>query len=290
MLSFLSMAAQRLVGFLDRRRGVVLAVLSVVLLGATVGGAVALRPPLLAPAIEAVEGALVSVVSQPARIGRWFRSPRASQDRLVELELELARLRAAQAENRRLRAMLAFEPPPEFTTIPARVIALDLDPLTGVARIDAGRRAGVRGGEPVVTPGGLVGVVDRLEGSRARVRLLVNPDSPVGVRDTRSRVVGTVEWDPGRQRLMMKFVPVQADVAEGDTLVSSGLGGAFPPDLPVGLVERVVTEEERLTHEITVRAFARFGRLDEVLVVQARDGAAGELPESEAETVTEEGP
>jgi rod shape-determining protein MreC len=286
VLSFLSMAAQRLVGFLDRRRGVVLAVGSVILLGATVGGVVAVRPPLLAPAIEAVEGALATVVSQPARIGRYFRSPRASQERLVELELELARLRAAQAENRRLRAMLEFDPPPEFSTIPARIIALDLDPLTGTARIDAGRRRGVLGGEPVVTPGGLVGVVDRLEGSRARVRLLVNPDSPVGVRDTRSRVVGTVEWSPGRQRLEMKFVPVQADVAEGDTLVSSGLGGMYPPELPVGVIERVTTDEQRLTHEIVVRAFARFGRLDEVLVIQPRGlvpGESGPAPAVEAD-------
>jgi rod shape-determining protein MreC len=144
--------------------------------------------------------------------------------------------------------------------------------------VDAGRRNGLTGGEPVVTPGGLVGTVDRLEGSRARVRLLRNPNSPVGVRDIRSRVVGIVEWDPGRQRLIMKFVPTQADVAEGDTLVSSGLGGIFPPGLPVGLIEKVVNSDERLTQDVVVQPFARFDRLDEVLVLLSAGNGERETP------------
>ena len=274
MLSFILELLQRLVAFFDRRRGVALAAGAVLLSALSLGGVVAIRPPLLAPALEAVEHGLSVVLAQPGRLAGYFTSPRASQGELMRLQLELARLRELDDENRRLRSILAYEAPPRYRATPARVVGLDLDPVRGLAWIGAGSRDGIRGGEPVLTTDGLVGLVESAGGRRSRISLLRNLETPVGVRDTRSRVVGVLRWDPGEGVLRVDYVPKQADVAPGDTLVSSGLGGVFPPGLPVGEVSSVSDPPDRLLRDIAVRPFTSFFTLQEVFVLLPADAVA----------------
>jgi rod shape-determining protein MreC len=115
-------------------------------------------------------------------------------------------------------------------------------------------------------------VVSEVGDGRSRVRLLRNEYTPVSVRDIRSRSLGVVDWDPGTGRLRVNQVPFPADIAVGDTLVSSGLGGVFPPELPVGVVTDVHEPPERLLKEVTVRSFGRFDRLEEVFVLLPWEG------------------
>ena len=268
--------AQRLAAFFDRRRGLVVTLAAVVLLVAGSTAAV-VRPPILAPVLDGIAGVGMTVLSQPLKISRWFTRNKGPSARVMELELEVQRLREAAKENQRLRAMLSYASPVGYRTVPGRVVGLDLDPLRGLAWIDIGTRKGLRGGEAVMTVDGLVGVVDRAGGRLSRVRLLRNEDTPVSVRDTRTRVLGIVEWSPGDGRLRMKHVPLQADVAVGDTLISSGLGGVFPGGLAVGTVTAVEEPPERLLKAISVRPFGTFFRLEEVFVLVKR-GEAGEEP------------
>jgi len=267
VFSFILEILQRIVAFFDRRRGVVLVAGAILVCALLLAGVAAFRPPILAPALDAVLHGISVVLSQPGRLGAWFTSPRASQEELMQLQLEVSRLRELDDENRRLRAILAYEPPPSYRAAPARVVGLDLDPVRGLAWIGAGTGRGIRGGEPVLTTEGLVGLVDDSGRWRSRITLLRNLESPVGVRDTRSRVVGVLRWDPGAGILRVEYVPKQADVAPGDTLVSSGLGGVFPPGLPVGTVAAVTHLPDRLLKDIEVTSFTSFFTLQEVFVL-----------------------
>ena len=65
----------------------------------------------------------------------------------------------------------------------------------------------------------------------------------------------------------MKFVPMLADVVEGDVVVTSGLEGMFPPGLVIGRVRSVV-RGSGLFKDVRVAASADFDRLEEVLVVR----------------------
>jgi len=289
-LSIIFEAVQKVIAFFDRRRALVVVLVAAALLAGGASVKVLQRPPVLVPVVDAVTGAVMTVLSQPLRIGRLFTRSRGPSKRVMELELELARLREAERENARLRAMLGYEPPIRYRTVPARVVGLDRDPVRGVAWLNVGTRQGVRAGEAVVTVEGLVGVVEKTSATGSRIRLLRNENSPVSVRDTRSRVLGIVEWDPGEGKLHVSKVPLQSDVAVGDTLISSGLGGVFPPGLPVGTVAGVHDSQERLLKDILLDPFASFFRLEEtfVLVPQAPpDGTAlpGKLPgETPADT------
>lgn len=286
-LSAIIEAVQRVVAYFDRRRGLLIVLIAAFCLVAGTSVAVVTRPPVLAPALDAANGALLAVFALPARGWDRLTGAGAARRKIMELELETARLREAERENRRLREMLGYEPPPRNRTVPARVVGLDLDPVRGVAWISAGSRRGFLGGEPVVTVRGLVGVIDQVEPWTSRVRLLRNEDTPVSVRDTRSRVLGILEWDPGSSRLQVTKIPLQADVAPGDTLISSGLGGVFPPGLRVGVAETVSQSPERLLKEVGLRPFAAFHRLEEVFVLIPQ---VGPVPEPGPDERLPEGP
>lgn len=262
---------RRLILFFERRRGLAVIAAAIAVLAAGASFTVVRRPPLVAPAVDWISAAMFSAFSGPLQINRLF-SDRGPSPRVMALELELATLRELQRENARLRAMLGYGGPPGYQIVPARVVAMDLDPLRGVAWIDVGRRHGLHGGEAVMTVEGLVGVVERAWPGRSRVRLLRNQNSPVSVRDVRSRTLGVVEWEPSRSRMVVGKVPFQADMAVGDTLISSGLGGVFPPGLPVGTVGALDEPPERLVKSVELNAFANFLRLEEVFVLLPEAG------------------
>lgn len=278
--AFVFQGIHGLVALLDRRRGLVVVLLSIVLLLAGAGGAIVARTPILGPSLDYLTGGLFTVFSQPARVARMMERPTDQAQRIMDLELELARLRESSRETKRFRALLGVGSPPGFRSVLGRIIGLDLDPLRGVGWISLGRSDGLSGGESVMTIEGLVGVVDEPGPHHSRVRLLLNENAPVSVRNVRSRVLGIVEWDPGRGQLVLGKVPLQADVAVGDTLVSSGLGGVFAPSLPVGTVISVESPPGRLLKDILVRPAAQFYRLEELYVLIPVDGPLYAVPDT----------
>jgi rod shape-determining protein MreC len=196
-----------------------------------------------------------------------WKESRDLREALMRERLDRGRLEEALTENARLRAMLGFPPPAGFRAVPCMVVSLDPEPLGGSLTVDRGTVSGLAGGEAVVSVDGLVGHVAEVFSARARVRLVANYDAPVAVRIQRNRVLGVVEWDPGAARLLMRNVPATEEVAEGDTLISSGLGGVYPEGLYVGSVEAVRPDPMGLVQEIVVRPGARFNRLEELFLL-----------------------
>jgi rod shape-determining protein MreC len=157
-------------------------------------------------------------------------------------------------------------------TLVAEVIARDGVPWFRTVTIDKGSQQGVVLNAPVISPNGVVGRVIRLGPDAAVVQLLLDQESGVGVRIERSRVTGVVagQVDSAGQLtgdLLMKYVPMLADVVEGDLVITSGLDRIHPAGLVVGRV-RQVTLGTGLFKEILVAPSARFDKLEEVLVVR----------------------
>jgi rod shape-determining protein MreC len=143
---------------------------------------------------------------------------------------------------------------------------------------------------PVISPAGVVGRVVRVGPKAARVQLVLDLQSGVGVRIERSRVTGVVSGmavaredrssdatESGSGELTMKYVPQLADVVVGDVVVTSGLDQIFPKGLMVGRVRTVKTSSTGLFKDIVVSPSAHFERLEEVLVLQYQVEEAGLL-------------
>jgi rod shape-determining protein MreC len=124
----------------------------------------------------------------------------------------------------------------------------------------------------VISPTGVVGRVIRLGPQAATVQLLLDQQAGVGVRIERSRITGVVSGqigfgNEGSGDLLLKWVPVLADVVVGDAVVTSGLDRLYPRGLMVGRV-RAIHTGNGLFKEIRVQPSARFDELEEVLVLR----------------------
>jgi rod shape-determining protein MreC len=193
---------------------------------------------------------------------------RARVDALETRLQEQARL-AREAE--RLREALALSRILPFESVAAEVIGRDGMPWFRSLTLDKGSRDGVRLNAAVISPTGVLGRVIGVGPSAARVQLLQDRDSGVGVVIERNQVPGVASGqvsfaDTGASELVLKYVPLTADVVEGDAVVTSGLDGIYPPGLVVGRVAAVATGSG-LFKEVLVAPSADPARVEAVLVL-----------------------
>lgn len=169
-------------------------------------------------------------------------------------------------ENGRIRALLQLEDSSGLETVHARVVGASLSGLERSVTINKGRNAGIVPDDPVLSGEGLVGRVSWAGATTARVLLLTDAQSAVGVRITSSGETGLVRGT-GERHLELELVSRsaldQGAVKAGDVVVTSGFqDGLFPPGLPVGRVERVTLAPRGTSYTIQVRPFVRFSQLD----------------------------
>lgn len=203
------------------------------------------------------------------------RDLRELRDRNTELEqqnqdllTEIASLRGLQDENQILRQLLNFtQENPKYQYQTAAVIGRDPSPYLKFITINAGSAEGLKPGMPVVTAGAtLIGRVDQVSLRSSKVQLLNDPSSAVNARLQQTGVTGLVAGQPDAS-LLMQFIPLEAEIAENDIALTSGLGGNLPRGLVVGQVEAVEKRDVDLFQTARLRAAADYERLSVVLVI-----------------------
>jgi rod shape-determining protein MreC len=193
---------------------------------------------------------------------------RAENDELRQNSVDTTEI---LAENARLRAMLDYKKSaPQFDFVAAAVVARDPGTWTSIIVINRGTAQGITKDMPVVTPQGLVGNVVQAYANSAKVQLILDPRSAVGalVQRPESRVAAIVEGN-GAKPLSPRMVNIarDADVINGDKIITSGFGGIYPKGLVVGEVVDVVNEEGGLLKYAVLKPAVDFDRLEEVFVI-----------------------
>jgi rod shape-determining protein MreC len=175
----------------------------------------------------------------------WFSSRRALatdnqrlRERMAGLEAENLRLRDAERDRARLLELLGAHPSPPEGTVPARLISIDTAGPFHAAILDRGLRDGVAPGSVVASSTGVLGRVVAAGSRTSRVHLLSDRLAGAGVVLARTGRVAVARGD-GAGGVGLVYVPKIADVKEGDVVLTSGTDGAFPRDLPVGVVAAV---------------------------------------------------
>ena len=185
---------------------------------------------------------------------------------LTKARLELQQLRELRVENQRLRNLLEFKERSDFKLVLAEVVGYGEPGYPFSFVITAGINRGIAQDAPVLTAEGLVGKV-RLTSSRTSiVQMLFDPGLHVAVLDQRSRAIGILSAKDG-QGLIMEQVPTGEDIAEGDKIITSGLGGVFPKGLLVGHVVSVLAPPNSMFKKISIQPAAQLNRLEEVFVL-----------------------
>ncbi|MCH5185399.1 MAG: rod shape-determining protein MreC [Oscillospiraceae bacterium] len=205
-----------------------------------------------------------------------MHSYKEENERLVnevnELKRESRGMEEYKAENDRLRELLDIKnvQMSEYNTVAARIISYEPDNRNETIVIDKGTHHGIKEGSVVVTGGGVVGQVTEAGTTWSRISAIINLDNAVGVRVIRTGEPAIVEGDPEYSRsgnCIMTFIGKDASVIVGDLLETSGLGGIYPPGMPVGTVIKVNSDSAGTMQYAVVEPVVDFNNLYEVLVI-----------------------
>lgn len=213
---------------------------------------------------------------------------------LLAQEADLQRLETLAEENRRLRALLEGAQSLVFKTRFAELVRVDLDPFSHQVMINKGSSDGVEVGQAVIDAEGVMGQVEHVTLHMSRVRLISDPNHalPVQINRTGLRAIALGTGETGA--LVLNSVPLEADVREGDLVVTSGLGDRFPGGYPVAAVTTVLREEGQTFAQVIARPLASLDRGREVLLIvpqftdEAFIGPPDMQPEPEPEPEAEE--
>jgi rod shape-determining protein MreC len=191
------------------------------------------------------------------------------REQLVDANVQLSMLQEAERENNRLRAIVGFEPPIGYSLLPAKILSVTGDRIPISAVINRGSADGIMVNEPIINEEGLIGKIVSVSYSFSTVQLLTDPMSRVAVRVAESREMGIAKYLPS-QGLIVDNVPSQGDVKQGDLVISSGLGGIFPPSLVVGTVIAVEKPKQEPFLIIKLAPAADFNSISELFVLRVR--------------------
>lgn len=186
--------------------------------------------------------------------------------RLTDLSRENALLREQVHETTRLERLLDFRAAYPERLTSGRVVSIAEERMGGGLVIDRGDESGMSRNMTVISPDGLVGVIVRASRGASQVRRIVDLGYKVSAMTERARATGIIGARSGG-KLVMEWVAPDADVAPGDTVISSGLGSITPKGIPIGAVRRIRTQPERFSLVLEVEPFVDFRRLEEVFVI-----------------------
>lgn len=161
------------------------------------------------------------------------------RDQVHALEAKLSQAQAAQLENERLRQLLQLRDATNDEVAMGRIVSSSWDSARRFAVLSAGSSQGVAYNMPVRAAEGLIGRVTEVGHWGARVLMIVDGSSKVPVRSVRDGTpafaIGTGEGELRLQTIELGVNPFRP----GDMVVTSGLGGIYPPDIPVAEVVRI---------------------------------------------------
>lgn len=192
----------------------------------------------ISTALGSANGALASI---PDAIGGWFRlhgENERMRGELVTSRRLLTRARVLAHENARLRRLLALRDGAGDTVVTARLVSSTAGSTRRFGLLNAGFFQGVREGQPVEGPDGLVGRVVEVGPDSARVLLLIDAESLIPVQRAGDGLPGIVAGRGDGTVDVRAVNPAAGELKAGDLFVTSGIGGIYAPGVPVARVLR----------------------------------------------------
>ncbi|HYA65774.1 MAG TPA: rod shape-determining protein MreC [Burkholderiaceae bacterium] len=231
--------------------------------------------------VEDFSGYLSTVGDLNAENAR-LRKAAVEQARKAQLAGEL------QLENEQLRKLTGLR---ERLDLPSQLVTAlyeSRDPFSHKIVIDRGGNDGIRAGGPVIDEAGVVGQVTRVFPMNAEVTLLTDKEQSLPVQIARNGLRAVAFGGSEPMTLELRFLPSNADVQSGDSVVTSGLDGLYPTDMPVGTVTRIDRDVKDQFARVVLKPVAGMSksRLLLVLIVNppplpaataGRDNAAGNV-------------
>jgi len=213
-----------------------------------------------------------------ARVGDFFVTQSQLQRENEQLRrqelLHTAQLqiqKALESENQHLRQLLAMRDRVPRDFIGAEILYSHRDPFTRRVVVDKGLQDGVRAGLAVIDDNGVVGQVTRVFPWASEVTLVTDKEQAVPIQAVRSGLRGVTFGIGYDGTLELRFMPVNAELQNGDLLVTSGIDGTYPAGLPVAVVSNIERNAAYAFARITCTPAAGVSSFGQVLIVSTSD-------------------
>jgi rod shape-determining protein MreC len=218
------------------------------------------------------------VAAVPARVGAGVSAVFRGREDLAEkvdaltaerLQLmgRLQQLESMEAENERLRRMLAASQRVAERVLAAELLEVSSAPFSRKIMIGRGKKDGVYIRQPIIDAYGIMGQVTQVGPHISRATLITDPGHAIPILVSRNGLraiaFGTGEAD----NLAIRYLTPGADIREGDLLVTSGMGGTFPPRYPVARVEKINSDPNEAFIEVRAKPAAQLDASKQVLLI-----------------------
>ncbi len=252
-------------------------------------------------ALSGVLYPLQYTIDLPIRLFYWADEALSTQQSLLEKNREfearhlenrvqLQKLDIIEKENERLRKLLGAIPKTTERLLISEIINVDLDPYKQLILLNKGSSSDVYQGQPIIDAQGVMGQVVHV-GPMSSTAVLITDAShaiPVQVNRTGLRAIA---FGSGKiDQLNLRYLPHNVDIKEGDLLITSGLGGVFPPNFPVAVISKIERPSGEPFATIEAKPHALLDKSREVLLVWRNEPAPVADKVEEDNAVVEETP
>lgn len=186
-----------------------------------------------------------------------------------KLEQELREFEVIKAENETLKSYLSLtEKYTNYKTVPAYVINRDISNYSKTIVINIGQEDGIEENMPVIADAGLVGYVISVTSNTAKVQTIIDSSSSTSslTSSTRDNMVckGTTER---KNILNGTYISTNANIIEGDSIETSGMGGIYPKGIHIGKITEITEGKNKTNVAVKVEVAVDFDKLETVLVI-----------------------
>lgn len=192
------------------------------------------------------------------------------QEKNSKLEQSLRELENIKTENETLKEYLGLtEKYGEYKTIPGYVINKDINNYSKTLIINIGKQDGIEENMTVIADEGLVGHVISVTDNTAKIRTIVDTSSSISclMSSSKDSIIckGTLD---SNTEIKAMYIPTDANLVQGDSVDTSGLGGIYPKGIHVGTIKKIVTTKNMTDRYALVETAVDFNKLNTVLVVK----------------------
>ena len=152
---------------------------------------------------------------------------------------QMAQLQAIKAEDTQLRTLEDLKQRVDYRMQIAEIVYVERDIFKRKLFVDKGSQANVVAGQVVVDDQGVVGQITRVYPWLSEVTLITDKDHAVPIQILRTGLRAVVFGSGDISEMALRYMPVSSDIVEGDVLVTSGIDGTYPPNLPVAKVLKI---------------------------------------------------
>lgn len=182
-------------------------------------------------------------------------------------QTRLLKFAALEKENIRLRALLENSFKLGEQVLVAELLSVKTAPYEHIVLVNKGTRFGVHPQQPVLDANGVVGQVFRALPLTSEIMLITDPNHAIPVQVNRNGLLTIAVGGGQINRLVLPFLPNNADIRAGDLLITSGLGGTFPQGYPVAVVDEFRSQPDKPFATITATPKANLDRNRELMIV-----------------------